>query len=274
MNRELVHEMTEPDRLAKPFLLDAAVEAARAAGKIIRAGWGQTHTVAMKGPTNPVTEIDHAAEEVIIKILSGATPDFGILSEESPERTGAADARWVIDPLDGTVSYSHHFPYFSVSIALERGGRLEVGVVYDPILDQMFTAERGHGAWLDGKRIQVGNTASLDKSLIATGFPYSIWETGGDIAGLARLTRRVQTLRINGSAALDLAYIACGRLDAYWDSELYPWDLAAGRLLVEEAGGIVELYGGDPTIIESQTMLASNRQLFPLIKSILLPIAP
>src|SRR5919202_6821664 len=135
-------------------LLETAIEAARAAGEIIRAGWGQTHTVTLKGVINPVTEIDRAAEETILRVLRAATPDFGFLSEESEEYTGSENARWVIDPLDGTVNYAHHFPYFAVAIALERDGRSELGVVYDPMLDQLFTVERWRGAHLNGKAIQ------------------------------------------------------------------------------------------------------------------------
>ena len=262
---------TEPSPLGNSHLLDIAVRAAYAAGEIIRAGWGQTHTVTLKGVTNPVTEIDRAAEELIIKVLRAATPDFGILAEESPEHTGAGGARWVIDPLDGTVNYARHFPYFAVSIALEREGRSELGVVYDPVLDQLFVAERGRGASLNGKRIRVGETGSLGESLIAAGFPYDVWETGANLKELAHLTRRVRTVRINGSAALDFAYVACGRLDAYWDSGLYAWDVAAGRLLVEEAGGVFTLHGGNPSVVESQVVIASNRHLHSQIKNIVLP---
>jgi myo-inositol-1(or 4)-monophosphatase len=251
-------------------LLEIAAQAARAAGEIIREGWGQPHRVVLKGVTNPVTEIDHAAEDQILTTLQAATPDFGVLSEESPERPGSRGERWVIDPLDGTSNYTHHFPYFAVSIALEREGQPEIGVVYDPILNQMFVAERGRGASLNGNRIRVGTRETLADSMIAAGFPYDVWETGRNLEEIVRLTRRAQTVRINGSAALDMAYVACGRLDAYWDSGLYAWDIAAGRLLVEEAGGLLTLHGGDPDIVESQVMIASNPRLQPLIKSIVL----
>lgn len=252
-------------------LLDLAVQAALGAGRIIRAGWGQAHDISLKGATNPVTEIDRAAEESILDLLRAATPEFGVLSEESPERLGTGGARWVIDPLDGTVNYAHHFPYFAVSIALERDGRSELGVAYDPILNQLFVAQRGHGTWLNSERIQVGTRGTLAESLIASGFPYDVWETGRNIDELARLIRCVQMVRVNGSAVLDLAYVACGRLDAYWDTGLYPWDVAAGRVLVEEAGGILGLYGGDPSDVTSQTMVASNFPLHLQIKSVILP---
>ncbi len=252
------------------LLLDIAIQAAHAAGEIIRTGWGQPHTVTLKGATNPVTEIDRAAEEAILKILRAATPGLGILAEETGEVKGTDRSRWIVDPLDGTVSYAHHFPYFAVSIALEREYQSEVGVVYDPILDQLFVAERGRGARLNGKKIRVSATATPGESVIATGFPYDVWETGRNLEELARLTRRVQTVRINGSATLDLAYVACGRLDAYWDSGLYAWDVAAGRLLIEEAGGVVTFHGGDPAAVESQMMIATNPHLQSQIQSLVL----
>lgn len=255
-------------------LLQVAVRAARAGGEISRAGWGHAHTVTLKGATNPVTEIDHASEDAICRILRDATPDYGILTEESPELVGAGASRWLIDPLDGTVNYSHHFPYFAVSIGLERDGRPEVGVVYDPILDQLFSATRGGGAFLGDTRIHVSSTESLEGSLVAGGFPYDVWETGGNLEEFANVTRRAQTVRVNGCASLDLAYVACGRLDAYWDSGLWPWDVAAGRLLIEEAGGILTLEGGDPLVHESQMMVASNPHLHPALRRIVLSNLP
>lgn len=251
-------------------LIDVAIRAAREAGEIIRAGWGQPHEVSLKGVTNPVTEVDHASEEAILKILRAATPDFGILTEETGEVKGTDHLRWIVDPLDGTVNYAHHFPYFAVSIALEREAKFEAGVVYDPILDQLFVAERGRGAWLNDKKIQVSATATPGQSVIAAGFPYDVWETGRNLEELARLTRRVQTVRINGSATLDMAYVACGRLDAYWDSGLYLWDVAAGQLLIEEAGGVVTWHGGDTSAVESQMMIASNLYLQSAIQSLVL----
>lgn len=251
-------------------LTDTAIHAARTAGAIIRKGWGQTHHVTLKGATNPVTETDRAAEDAILEILRAATPTFGILAEESQEFIGAADARWVIDPLDGTVNYTHHFPYFAVSIALERAGQSELGVVYDPLLDQLFVAARGRGAYLNDKPIHVSAAATWAESVVATGFPYDVWETGHNLAELAQVTRRAQTVRINGCAALDLAYVACGRLDAYWDSGLYPWDVAAGHLLITEAGGVVTFHGGDPRLFESQLMIAANAQLHPQIQDLVL----
>ncbi len=251
-------------------LLDAGIQAARTAGEIIRAGFGQAHTVTMKGATNPVTEIDHAAEAAIFKILRAATPTYGTLGEEGGETTGTEDARWIVDPLDGTVNYAHHFPYFGVSIALERAGQVELGVVYNPILDELFTAERGKAAWLNGTRVYTSAIDDIGGGMIATGFPYDVWETGGDLGDLARLTRRAQTVRIYGAAVLDMAHVACGRLEAYWDSGLNPWDVAAGKLLVEEAGGIVSFHGGDPSRFDSLTMIASNPHIHSQLAEIVL----
>ncbi len=252
------------------ILLDAGIQAARAAGDIIRAGFGQSHTVMMKGAINPVTEIDHAAEAAIFKILRTVTPTYGTLGEEGGETTGTEDARWIVDPLDGTVNYSHHFPYFGVSIGLERAGEIELGVVYNPILDEMFTAERGRGTWLNGKQVRTSAVADVGGALIATGFRYDVWETGGDLAELARLVRRAQMVRIYGAAVLDMANVACGRLEAYWDAGLYPWDIAAGKLLVQEAGGIVTFHGGDPAQFDSRTMIASNPHIYSQLADIVL----
>ena len=256
-------------------LLDTAINAARVAGEIILAGWGQTHRVELKGVINPVTEIDRAAEEAIVKILRAALPDCEIFAEESssglaalPTRTDAM--RWVVDPLDGTVNYTHHFPYFGVSIALEQEGRAKLGVIYDPMLDQLFSAERGRGAFLNGNAIQVSAVKNLAQSIIATGFPYDVWETGRNTAELAAIARRAQSVRVNGAAVLDLAYVACGRLDAYFDSGVYAWDMAAGELLIEEAGGVVSYYGGDPNIIESRLMIASNPHIHSEIARVVL----
>ncbi len=254
--------------------LDTAIDAAHVAGAIIRAGWGQTHTITLKGATNPVTEIDRAAEAAIVQILRAATPTIGILTEEAGTMAGSEEQRWVVDPLDGTVNYAHHFPYFAVSVALERAGRSELGVVYDPILDQLFVAERGRGARLNDHPVQTSATDSLEQSMIATGFPYDVWETGANLEEFARATRQTQTIRIFGTASLDMAYVACGRIEAYWDSGLNPWDVAAGRLLVEEAGGIVTWHGGDPERLETQVMIAANPHIHAALSRLVWPVAP
>lgn len=220
-----------------------AADAARAAGKLLRDGWGKPHAIEFKGAINLVTEVDRAAEAVIIDQLRRATPDFDILAEESGAQRRGSAFRWVIDPVDGTTNYAHHFPYFAVSIGLEENGSSIAGVVYDPILDQLFSATRGGGAYLNGERIACSHARSVGASVLATGLIYEQWESDRGLPQMMRMIKRARSLRINGCAALDLANVACGRLDAYCDTGLYPWDMSAGCLLVTEAGGVFKQYG-------------------------------
>jgi myo-inositol-1(or 4)-monophosphatase len=224
--------------------LQLASDAARAAGKILRDGWGKPHAIEFKGAINLVTEVDHAAEAVIIEHLTRVTSDFDILAEESGAHARGSAFCWVIDPVDGTTNYAHHFPYFAVSIGLEENGESIAGVVYDPILDQLFSATRGGGAFLNGERIACSHAQTVGESVLATGLIYEQWESDRGLPEMMRMIKRARSLRINGCAALDLANVACGRLDAYCDTGLYPWDISAGRLLVTEAGGLFKQYGG------------------------------
>lgn len=255
MEPKLVLDMQPTAEYAQ--LLQVACEAALAAGDIIRQGWGAEHAVEMKGATNPVTEVDHAAEDAILAVLRAATPDYDILTEESGAIDRGSTRCWVIDPLDGTTNYMRHFPYFGVSIGLEEDGESIVGVVYDPVLEQTFTAVRGQGAFLNGEPIHCSGVTKVSASALATGITYDVWETGRGIDQIARMIRSAQTVRINGCAALDAAYVACGRLDAYCDTGVYPWDIAASRLLITEAGGTFRLYGDAPDI-EHKYLIASN----------------
>lgn len=223
--------------------LHIATEAAHAAGKILRDGWGKPHAIAFKGAINLVTEVDHAAEAVLIEHFTRATPTFDILAEESGAHTRGSAFRWVIDPVDGTTNYAHHFPYFAVSIGLEENGASIVGVVYDPILDQLFSATRGGGAFLNGEKISSSHAQTVAESVLATGLIYEMWESDRGLPEIIRMIKSARSIRINGSAALDLANVACGRLDAYCDTGLYAWDISAGRLLVTEAGGVFKQYG-------------------------------
>jgi myo-inositol-1(or 4)-monophosphatase len=220
-----------------------AADAARAAGKILRDGWGKPHDIEFKGAINLVTEVDRAAEAAIIEQLLRATPEFDFLAEESGAHARGSAFRWVIDPVDGTTNYVHHFPYFAVSIGLEQDGQSIAGVVYDPILDQMFSATRGGGAFLNGERIACSHAQTIGESVLATGLIYEQWESDRGLPQIMRMIKRARSLRINGCAALDLANVACGRLDAYCDTGLHPWDISAGRLLVLEAGGVFRQYG-------------------------------
>lgn len=256
-------------------LLHIATTAARAAGQILRDGWGKPHDIQFKGAanaanaTNLVTEVDRAAEKTILAQLRAATPDWSILTEESGAFGSDAKFRWVIDPLDGTTNYAHHFPYFSVAIGLEENGETVVGVVYDPILDQLFTASRDGGAFLNSAPIQCSRAPQISESVIATGLPYDIWETERGISETVSLFKRARSVRINGSAALDICYVACGRLDAYCDSGLSPWDISAARLVLTQAGGAFHLYGADPGI-EMQYCIASNRHIHTELEKLLL----
>ncbi len=249
-------------------LVEIASKAARAAGDIVRAGWGKAHEIHFKGATNLVTEVDRAAETSILGQLRAATPAFDILSEETGTHGTGARVRWVIDPVDGTTNYAHHFPYFSVAIGLEKEGASLVGVVYDPIADQLFSATRGGGAFLNGARIQCSDAPTIGASLIATGLPYDVWESERGIAEIARLFQRARSIRINGSAALDICYVACGRLDAYCDTGLSAWDVSAARLILTEAGGRFQMYG-DAAQVDMQYCIASNGKIHAELEKLL-----
>jgi myo-inositol-1(or 4)-monophosphatase len=228
-------------------VLAAAARAALAAGAVIRDLYGRTHQITHKGAIDLVTEADLAAEEKIIRILQAEEPGASILAEESSNSYQQAPAgpTWVIDPLDGTTNFAHGFPWFGTSIGFMRKGRSEVGVIYCPMSDELFCACRGAGAWLNGEWFRVSTAAALGHSLLATGFPYDIQQHPEMVLpALQAVLVRAQGVRRAGAAALDLAYVACGRLDGFWEIKLKPWDSAAGLLLVEEAGGRVTDFRG------------------------------
>jgi myo-inositol-1(or 4)-monophosphatase len=237
-----------------------AVDAARAAGRLLRDEHAGVRRIAYKGaPTNLVTEMDQRAEAEILGRLRGAFPDDAILSEETGAAAGHSGRRWIVDPLDGTTNYAHGLPLFGVSIALEAEGRIALGVVYDPSRDELFVAERGGGATVNEAPIRVSTTASLDESLLTTGFPYNIRETRDtNLPEYAAFSVRVRAVRRLGSAVLDLAWVACGRFDAFWELHLGAWDVAAGSVLVEEAGGVITGIDGGPLDIDAPTLIASN----------------
>ncbi|HZQ11037.1 MAG TPA: inositol monophosphatase family protein [Anaerolineae bacterium] len=251
-------------------LLSTAVAAARGAGALLREGWGKPHSIEFKGETNLVTEVDHAADALIIQHLRAATPDFEILAEESGAHTSGSAFCWVIDPVDGTTNYAHHFPYFAVSIGLEENGESIVGVVFDPILEQLFTATRGQGAYLNGQRIQCSRTETVGQSIVSTGLTYDVWESERGIAEIVQMIKHARTVRINGCASLDIANVACGRMEAYCDTGLFPWDISAARLILTEAGGRFGLYG-DSTQLGAKYCIATNAQIHDELKSLLIP---
>ena len=239
-----------------------AIEIAREAGIFLKNRLTSVHTIDYKGEINLVTEVDKISEEMITSRINTLFPDHDILSEEFTHIERGSDFRWIIDPLDGTTNYAHGYPIFCVSIALERLDTMIVGIIYDPMLDEMFVAAKGKGAFLNGKEIHVSNTRGIIKSLLATGFPYDIREdSDNNLNYFNKMILSAQAIRRAGSAALDLVYVAAGRFDGFWELKLNPWDIAAGWLLVEEAGGIVTDMGGNNYFLESPSILASNGRI-------------
>jgi myo-inositol-1(or 4)-monophosphatase len=248
-----------------------AVDAARAAGRLLVDELSRARRIAYKGsPTNLVTEMDQRAEALILERLRGAFPDDATLAEEQGATAGRSDRRWIVDPLDGTTNYAHGLPIFAVSIALQAAGRLVLGVVYDPTRDEMFVAEHGGGAALNDTAIHVSSTPTVGESLLVTGFPYNIRETADtNLAEYAAFSVRARAVRRLGSAVIDLAYVACGRFDGFWELRLGTWDVAAGAVLVEEAGGRVTGVDGKPLDVDAPTLLATNGRIHPEMRTIL-----
>jgi myo-inositol-1(or 4)-monophosphatase len=237
-----------------------ATDAARAAGHLLRRELPGSRRIAFKdSPTNLVTEMDARAEALIVERLRESFPDDAILAEERGGEPGRSGRRWIVDPLDGTTNYAHGVPVFAVSIALEEAGVVVLGIAYDPNLDELYAAERGRGAVLNDTPLAVSPRSALNESLLATGFPYDIRATDdNNLREYAALSLRARAVRRLGSAVLDLAWVACGRFDGYWELRLGPWDIAAGSLLVEEAGGRVTDLDGGPVILDAPRIVATN----------------
>lgn len=257
-------------------LLNIAVRAARAAGEVIIRSLNRLEslTITSKGRNDFVSEVDHAAEAEIIKLIRKNYPNHAFLAEESG-RTGDSDTLWIIDPLDGTTNFLHGFPTFAVSIACQIKGKLEHGVVYDPISQEIFTASRGGGAHLDNRRIRVSKQRGLEGALIGTGFPYRANAKYLDsyLLMLRAVMEQTAGVRRPGSAALDLAYVAAGRTDGFWEIGLAPWDTAAGTLLIQEAGGrIGTLTGGEYT--QGGNVLAGSPKVYAALVELLNPHVP
>jgi myo-inositol-1(or 4)-monophosphatase len=236
-----------------------AVDLARKSGALLKEKFSQTHKIQYKGDIDIVTEADKMSEDLIIETIKRNFPDHGILSEESPAITGAGKLRWIIDPLDGTTNYSHGYPVFCVSVALENEGTIVLGVIYDPMREDMFVAIRGEGAYLNDKKLKVSSVNNLSRSLLATGFPYDIRDSKeNNLDYFNAMAINVQAIRRAGAAALDLAYLAAGRFDGFWELKLKPWDTAAGCLMVEEAGGVISDIAGQKWHLQSPSLMASN----------------
>jgi len=238
--------------------LDAAKEVAREAGEILRRDYFKAGEIFFKGEVNLVTATDTESQAFIFDRLSKSFPGHDFLAEEGLKELSGAEFRWVFDPLDGTTNFAHRFPVFCVSIGLERGKELVCGVVYNPMSEEMFWAERDDGAFFKGRPIRVSKIDDLNKALVATGFAYDIRENRTNMRHHDDFLLRTQAVRRCGSAALDLCYVACGRFDGFWEMKLSPWDTAAGAVIVAEAGGRVTDFNGGPVDIYHPEVVASN----------------
>lgn len=251
--------------------LALAIDLAKQAGALQRARLGDVRSIEMKGLTDPVTDVDKACEALILAAIHAQFPAHAILAEESgaSANTEGAEWRWIIDPLDGTVNFAHGYPLFCVCIALQHRGQTELGVIYEPNRDELFVAERGRGATRNGTRMRVSPRTKLIESLFATGFAYGReqGELAINIPIFNRMLMEARAVRRDGVAGVDLAYVACGRFDGFWEFYLRPWDLAAGVLLVEEAGGRVTNIDGAPFDLFGTQVLATNGVLHDALQS-------
>lgn len=244
------------------MMLSFAIETARRAGALLLAGLERRRSLELKSAYEVVTEVDRESEALIVAAIRHTFPDHAILAEEGGGIEHPSPFLWLIDPLDGTNNYAHGFPFFAVSIALMEHDELRLGVVFDPLRDELFFAERGAGAWRNDQRLHVSDTPVLAASLVSTGFPYDYaTTTDNNTRQFSRIQARTQGVRRAGSAALDLAYVASGRLDAHWELRLKPWDTAAGALLVLEAGGRLSDWRGQPWNPWNDRLVASNGRI-------------
>ena len=255
-------------------MLNFAIQTARDAGHLLAERFGRSIRISNKSELDLVTESDFASERLIIDRIKTYYPRHAILAEESganepTDRERHSDWRWIIDPLDGTTNYAHGYPCFCVSIGLEFKGRMQIGVIYDPLRDDMFAAERGDGVSHNGHRVHVSATGNLNSALLCTGFPYDVRERGEFARHFANFIMNAQAVRRDGSAALDLAYVACGRFDGFWEEGLHPWDVAAAVLMIEEAGRRVTHYDGSAFDIYSAPILASNGLIHDQMRRVL-----
>ena len=240
------------------------------AGSIIGKNFGKTHRVQFKTPISLVTEIDMAAEKKIVSIVQNAFPSHRLLTEESAPKQGTSPYRWIVDPLDGTTNYAHHIPICAVSIGVEHDGKMIMGGIYNPMQNEMFFTELGAGSFLNAKKIRVSNTSRLIDSLLVTGFPYDSPDKAKYyVSFVESMLKKTRGLRRLGAAAIDLAYVACGKFDAFWEFNLQPWDVAAGILMVQESGGKVSGFDGKKMNVDQPAqMLASNAVIHPSILKI------
>ena len=239
--------------------LRVAEGAARRAGELQMKRLGGDFKISHKGAIDLVTEIDRECEYLIVGMIREAFPESDIIAEENDYGERKSDIAWIIDPLDGTTNFAHRLPWFCVSIGIEVAGKISGAALFHPCMDEMFTAARGEGAFLNGARLAVSGNATLQGCILASGFPYDrTWENENNLELYSRFTMATQGVRRFGAAALDLAYVAAGRIDGFWECKLKPWDVAAGKLLIEEAGGMVTNYAAEPYSVYDHRIVASN----------------
>lgn len=256
-------------------MLAVAEHAARGAGELLRSKLGTHIAVRSKGlRSNLVTEADTESEAIIRNVIAQTFPDDRILGEEAGESGSPSRGRWIVDPLDGTTNYAHAYPLFGVSIAYEYDGELRAGVVYNPVSGEMFRALRGGGAECNGRPIRVSDEDDLKDALLVTGFPpQRDNEVSSNLAPFAEFMRRSQAIRRDGSAALDLCFVACGRFDGFWEADLQAWDVAAGTVILTEAGGVATDYRGGPSALDARQIVASNGKIHRSMLEVLAPRA-
>ena len=265
--------------MARSALLNVMVQAAMKAGRSLSRDFGEVQNlqVSMKGPGDYVSQADRRAEEIVFAELSKARPGYAFLMEERGAVAGGDDQhRWIVDPLDGTTNFLHGIPVFSVSIALERQGQIVAGVVYNPAMDELYTAERGGGAFMNDRRLRVAGRAKLSDAVVGCGVPHlGRGHHGNFLVELRNVMGEVAGIRRMGSAALDLAYVAAGRTDGFWETDLSAWDVAAGILLVREAGGFVSALAGGQDMLEGGSIVAGNEAIHrALVKVLKKPLSP
>ncbi|AXS41820.1 inositol monophosphatase family protein [Breoghania sp. L-A4] len=251
--------------MARSALLNVMVKAATKAGRTLARDFGEVENlqVSRKGPGDFVSAADHRAEEIIQEVLAQARPGYGFLMEESGEIKGKDDQhRWIVDPLDGTTNFLHGIPIFAISIALERQGQIVAGVIYNPVMDELYTAEKGNGAFANDRRMRVAGRRELTDAVIGTGIPHlGRGEHGRFLLEMRHIMGEVSGIRRCGAAAIDLAWVASGRLDGFWEHNLKPWDMAAGLLMIREAGGYASDVNGRDKILETGSVVAGNEQI-------------
>jgi len=246
------------------------IQALRLGGAVLKDYYGRVSQVMHKGKLDLVTDVDHRSEETVVQFLAANCPEHGILTEERVEIASRSGCRWILDPLDGTTNYAHGYPFFCVSLAFEQNGSPAWGGVYDPLRDELFTARYGQGACLNEHEVKISQTRDLGSALLCTGFPYDVHTSAeNNIDHFVRFLKKARAVRRDGSAALDLCYVACGRFDGFWEMKLKPWDIAAGWLMVQEAGGRVTGFDGTESTPFRHDILASNGLIHEAMAAVL-----